>query len=439
MSRKTATITRRDVNAALSAITKKDAAPYEIGDDKCSGLSLRVRARSASWALRGRFGGKQSTWTVAPVRPGDDPAEMRERAHEAKSLLKRGIDPKAWLQETSLGGQIERHFDEERDGWTWERARDAFLTFVEAERSKATFNDYRKTLNAGDLDRLHGRLVKSITKRDVASIQDAIYARGVPKMAVHTLRILKACLNWTAQRAASGLDDSPAVSVKPLSINKNTASRYVPTLEDLGKAPWLLDAARTNPAARLACMIALLTGQRRETIVSARKDAFKEVEGGGIWTIPPAHMKSKRQHVLPLPSIAWSVTRAAMALGRSDSPWLFPQLRLRRKGDAGDGYMSAKELNDAFLNAGSPIRPHDCRRAFATHGEALLGFKRSDTKAILDHAEGQSGDVTAAHYALHDGTHFKWLIMRTWEAFVLEQIEAQKPSDNKNRLPGFLL
>ena len=68
--------------------------------------------------------------------------------------------------------------------------------------------------------------------------------------------------------------------------------------------------------------------------------------------------------------------------------------------------------------------PHDVRRSFATLGESVLGLKRSDTKAILDHSEGEkSGDVTRQHYALHDGRHFKWPICATW----VTEVEAQVP------------
>lgn len=436
MTRKTTTITRREVSAALSAVGKLT---YEIGDEKCSGLSIRVRAKSATWTLRGRLGQKQSTWAIATVRQDDDPAAIRERAFEAKALLKRGIDPKERLQEQALGGAIVRHFDESLDGWTWEQARDKFLAFVQAEKAKATYDDYRKTLCGKDLEPWNGRLVKAITKKDVAALQDAIYARGVKVQATHTLRIVKAMLNWVSQRGESGLDDSPANAVRPMSIGGRKTALHVPTLEEIGKVPWLLDAAAVAPAVRLACMLVILSAQRRETVVSAKKDAFTEASGGGgLWTAPPAHMKSKREHVIPLPPLTWSIVKRLISLSRSDSPWLFPQLRVRRAGDKGDGHMSAKTINDAFAEIGVPMRPHDSRRAFATHGESLLGLKPSDTKAILDHAEGLSGDVTSTHYALHDGTHFKWGIMRAWEAFVVEQIAARKSEGQVQGLPTFL-
>ncbi len=434
--RRTVSITRREVAAAISAAGKEGTEPYELGDEKCPGLSIRVRARSATWALRGRLGQKQTTWTIAPVQPGDDPAEIRDRAGEARRMLKRGIDPAEWLKEQALGGGVVRHFDPERDGWTWEQARERFLDFVKAERAKATYADYQRTLRGPDVKWSGDMLVKDISKGHVQRLQDDIYARGARTQATHTLRIVKACLSWVAQRGGSGLEESPATTVKPLVLGKDTSEKHVPTPEAVGDLPWLLDVARVNPVSRLAAMLVLLTAQRRETIVSALKAGFEETADGAIWTIAPAHMKSKRQHVIPLPPLAWGIVKQAMAVGRSDSPWLFPQLRLRRAGDTGDGHMSGKELGEAMGVAGSPIRPHVCRRAFATHGERLLGFGKSDTKAILDHAEGLSGDVTAMHYALHDGTHFKWRLMKQWETWVLEQISARKPA--QETLPKFL-
>lgn len=436
-------ITKKDVQSALSAVYSQQT--YELADGSETGLSLRVRARSAAWWLRGRLGPKQTYWRIADLRPDDDPKEIRRRAAEAKLMLARGVDPKDWLGEQERGGPVERHFDEARDGWTWQVARDKYLDHIKASRAPATHADYRRTLCSGDFEPWvrADRLVKAITKQDVQSLQTSIYERGAVAQAGHVVRILKACLAWVADTGKSGMDTSPATTVRPIAKTKqqraeDEAEARVPTPAEVGALPWKLDAARTNAAARLAAMLALLTVQRRETIVTARRRDFEPVEDGAVWQIPAAHIKSKRGHVLPLPPLTWRVVRAAMTLGNSSDEWLFPQLRLRRAGDAGTGHMASKELNDAMTAAGSPIRPHACRRAFGTHGEALLGNKRSDTKAILDHAEGQSGDVTAQRYALHDGRHFKWGIMRRWESWVLEQMAAQRPDGTTDDLPSFL-
>jgi integrase len=437
MRRERTEITVAVVNRARAQVGKED---IEISDTKTPGLSIRVRSRGAVWTLRGRIGPKQSTWRIADCSVLTAPSAARERAIEARRLLARGIDPADWLREQEHGGRVERTFDPARDGWEWEDARSRYLDFIKAERATATYHDYRKTLSSADFQRWNGRLVKSISTQDIQSLRDSIYERGARVQANHTLRIIKAMFSWIAERAGSGITKpGPAAGVEPISLggtpSDDTAGR-VPSLAEIGDVPWKLDKTPVNPAARLAVMLTLLTAQRRETIASARRSAFRPAQDGGIWTISGVYMKSKRPHVIPLPPVAWAVVQAAMALGATHSDWLFPQLRLRRNGDSGAGHMSSNTLNDALFAAKSPFRPHDARRAFATYGESLLGFKRTDTKAILDHAEGQSGDVTAQHYALHDGTHFKWDIMRQWQDWVLQQMAARAPQGQT--WPGFL-
>lgn len=440
-TRRTDNITRHDVASAASACGRRQ---YDLYDDSCDGLLIRVAAKSVGWYVRGRLGPTQKFWKIKDLDRGDDPKEMRTRATEARNLAKRGIDPKQRLTEQALGGQIERHHDPEKDGWDWETARDRYLTVVKQEKAPATYADYRKTLNGKDLAVWSGRLVKNLTKQDVQALQTSIQARGVKTQAAHTTRIIKACLSWVASTGISGLTESPALSVKPVTKTKHEIAvgagfaARVPSADEIGDLLWRMDRSAKNSAARIAAALAMLTSQRRETIVSARRNDFLPVHDGAVWTIPAVHMKSKRPHVIPLPPFTWGLVRLALMLRRADSPWLFPQLRLRRRGDSGDGHMAGKEVAEAMEAAGSTIRPHACRRAFATYGESLLGFGRSDVKAILDHAEGQSGDVTAQHYALHDGTHFKWSVMRRWESWVLEQVRRRRPAGQEGELPAFI-
>lgn len=443
-------ITKHDLARALGLIGREVADMY---DGSCDGLLLRVSKASATWYVRGRLGKTQKMWRVKAAARSDDPKEIREKATEARLLAARGIDPAQMLTEYALGGKVERTFDEEKDGWVWEQAREEYLSFIKSNRRKATYQDYRATLNKSDLDVWNGKILKNITKRDVKSVQDAIYDRGAARMATHTLTILKGFFSWCADRGASGIEDSPAVNVRALAITTETPGdegvERVPSHESLGRLPWQLDATRLQQSVRLGAMLVLLTCQRRATIVSARKQDFKEIPGhGALWNIPSAYMKAgarkpkgadgqRRRHVVPLPPFTWSLVRQAMAMTPPGEEWLFPQVRLRRAGDIGGGHLSEKEIGDGMKDAKSPIRPHAMRRAFGTYGGELLGFTNDEIKTILDHEEGRSGDVTDMHYSLGDGTHFKWPMMKKWEDFILNLMAEHKP-EGKGELPSFI-
>jgi integrase len=443
----------------------------EWHDDSCPGLLIKIGRKSATWYLRGRCAKKQCFIKLKDLAADDQPDNMRKLATETKLKLTKFGDVekvKNWLTVEVLGGEIERHGDPALDGWTWQHARDEYLAHIKIARREATHDDYNKTLKGQDFGqngmKWDNRLVKSLSDDDVIRLLNHIHKRAPGRMADHTLRVLRPCLTWVAKHPDSGTKVNPALGAKApeLIVEEDPDSDeaddgWVPTEEDVGKLPWLLNATpRVHPAMRLAAMIALLTAQRRRTVITARHKDFEPLEdGGALWIIPPAYMKSgrkrtKRQksgkvvalsprpHVVPLPPLTWHIVRQAMAMASSSETWIFPQLRLYRKGDIGGKHMGLKAIGDAMEAAGSPVRPHACRRAFATHGESKAGIIASETPAILDHAEGRTGDTTKESYALHDGSHFKWPIMRKWEGWVVDQIRQQDPS-GKHGLPAFLV
>jgi hypothetical protein len=121
------------------------------------------------------------------------------------------------------------------------------------------------------------------------------------------------------------------------------------------------------------------------------------------------------------------------------SIWLFPGFRPKVAGNEVK-HLSKHVLTRAFaLMPNVAASPHDVRRSMGTLGESVLGLMRSDTKAILDHGEGvPSGDVTAAHYSLHDGRHFKWPVMDRWVSEVEAQVADAVAEDPLLRDSGWL-
>ena len=257
--------------------------------------------------------------------------------------------------------------------------------------------------------------MKQITAQHAKAIQDAIIERGKRPQARHTTVILKGCMKWLANKSASGISTSPLEKVTPAEKSRIPGEPgYLPTEKELGRLPWRLEAAQISQSTRIAGLLLCLTAQRVRTVITARKEDFLPVQAGCLWMIPRGHMKSKRFHVIPLCPATWDLVKQAMALTEGTEGWLFPQVRARKAGGPTGGHISYKPVADPL----DPLDPHDFRRAFATYGESLLGNARDMTKAILDHAEGNT-DVTGVHYALHDGTHFKWDVMRRWENWLL--------------------
>ena len=113
-------ISVRAIKVARRAVGRKE---IEIADTRVPGLSIRVRPRGAKWCLRGRLLGKQMNWTIGSIDKLS-PAQARIRAEEARTQIRRGIDPREWLSKQELGGPIERTGDRARDGHSYVEAVD---------------------------------------------------------------------------------------------------------------------------------------------------------------------------------------------------------------------------------------------------------------------------------------------------------------------------
>ena len=128
-------ITDGRVAKALADIGKTERT---LSDLLAQGLSLRVRAKTAIWCFKGRIGPKQVTRRIGDARVMNV-EKAREAALEAWKLVRRGVDPEDRLRELELDGQVVRHFDPTRDGWTWEQGRQAYLAEVQQTKAPDTY------------------------------------------------------------------------------------------------------------------------------------------------------------------------------------------------------------------------------------------------------------------------------------------------------------
>ena len=438
MARQSEIITRVLLQRILKTPTKTD---YEIADTRLKGLVVRVRKTSASWALRGRLGPKQSIWRIEDIEKLTDPNIILLRAGTAKEMLKRGEDPTAYLRAEEHQGKPIRTFDKEKDGWSWTEAVTEFLIHIKLNRSPHTHTDYRNALNCPDIQESAWgeRLLKHIKASDIRLLKEKIGKRGAVAQSNHVLRVIKSLLSWSTQQEGSGVTDIPSVALVVKPTEHRAKLGRVPTSEELGLLPWRLDEFAKQASGRLAVMLTMLTAQRRETIASARQAdfiPFDDNDGWGMWRMEAdPQIVSDRPHAVPLPPLTWKIVLSAKQMA-GNSEWLFPQLRRYRKDDKLEKHMSATMIRDALQECSLDLSPHDLRRALATHGPALLAIPDRHTKLILNHAEGRGGDVTMRHYAFHESIPDKVAVMEKWENWLIQQMNRNKT--NKREQPNFL-
>jgi integrase len=446
-------ITKTTVNRALRAA--RDGRDFEIRDDRVARLSIRVRGRKATWTLRLRIGDVQTTRTIASLNQIGDPDQVRALAIRGKEMGAKGEDPAPLFEAARLEGSGELNAAEAEAkkrsgrGWTWEQLRDAYLEDIRKRRSPDTYRSYKSALNLPDFRPLHGKLISLIEPDEIREVRDSITARGKERQTRSSMQQLKQCLDWALEQRGSGLKSNPARDVKLTppgrTPTKEDALREIEngdggirflSEEELGTILWELDTLPRREFA-LALTLQLFTAQRRSTIASALKKAFiEDGRWGLVWVIHPGLIKAKRPHALPLPDMAARTVRSAMELSRRDSPWLFPQTRLRFAADDGSGHVSTRTLNAQLeslqapgrrLHTEHPFSTHVFRSTFSTY-MSRRKFPKETRALILHHSEGRAETVEDLHYNADPMMADKAEILKAWEKLILELTEQYAPN-----------
>ena len=334
--------------------------------------------------------------------------------------------------------------------WDWDKARDEFLAACRADNRPDTVRTYNSASGLVDLAGLKGKVITQIADDDIRRIRDSIRARGkVAQSKLHDedpqSHVRLACRdagqrpeNQPTLHVATSVKAPPAMLADAIAAAEAYDSAEaeeefsVEEIRILGRELTTV----MPPSARLALQLALRTLQRRLTVVSALKASFRPDDRYGmIWWIHPGVLKVGRTrtgqlrrhpHVIPLTASTQDIVRTARSLSRPDNPFLFPQLRLRRSGDLGNGHLSERLLNAALaglqklgrpLHAAQQFNTHSFRAWFTTH-MARLGYSKSEIKIILDHSEGRQNDTTDIHYDLEQSLPKKLEILHAWQNLI---------------------
>jgi len=385
-------------------------------------------------------------------------AEARSIADAATDHAKTfGVAPdEAWLTAHLVeAGKIEAPPAEADDGSgafpTFGEAREEYLQYLARHRAEDTERSYRGFLEMPEMRALDDRRLPTITRDEIVNIVIDIHASGRESSAEAVVRVIRPCFNFFGEdgrRLRYGVQAGLLVGIKaPPRTNTDIdedadssddpwSAGYVPEISELGRIIAVSRSGIMTPVTGLATELTAWTVQRRRSIASARlQDFFDLGNGTGLWRVPAVSRKGgrskKRPHTIPLPKPIWDCVLRAVAAAQArdkDTKWLFPGARPRRAGGV-VRHMHPSTLTHRFLDIPDcGASPHDVRRCMGTHGEALLGFSRTDTGAIMDHEEGGKAsdkitsrtagtgthDVTGAHYSLHDGTHHTWPVMQAW-------------------------
>jgi integrase len=361
-------------------------------DPELAGHYIRVRptGRRVFCVVARDPNGKQVWWTLGDTTTLNID-ESRERAREAIREIKTGAGPgKAETFEAVATEWIKRHV--EKNG------------LISAP-------DIKSYLNRILLPAWSGREFDSIKRSDIVKVMDAVEDESGPIAADYVLSVIRGICTWYATRH----DNYNSPVIRGMRRSSPTASARARILED-DELRKLWGAAEANGTFGAFVRVALLTGQRREKVLSMRWDDIRD----GEWFIRSAKREKNTAGSLVLTEAALAVINAQPRF--ADNPHVFA--------GAGDSYIGSiakrKRLFDEQAGL-SGWTIHDLRRT-AKSLMSRAGVRPDISERVLGHVIGGVAGIYDRHSYRDEKAHALRAL-----AGLIETI-ANPPGDNVTTL-----
>ena len=378
--------TKRAEKSLSAAFVRTVTKPGKYTDGH--GLFLKVDATGAKrWVQRIVIRGKRTEIGMGSTSLVTL-AEARETALENRKLARAGGDP---LQA--------------------KRASQALLSFEEAARkvhkihepnwrNKKHAAQFLSTLETYSFPRIGKLKVSEVTSADVLAVLQPIWLEK-PETARRVRQRIGTVMKWAV--ANGWRTDNPADAIShalPRHIDTQKHRKSLPYDE----VPEFLEALRSSDAGaatKLALEMVILTASRPSEVRKADWSEF-DLENG-IWTRPALHMKSKKEHRVPLSPRVMEILAEARTLGTGEG-FVFP------------GTKYSKPLSDMTLlkqtkALGYDVDVHGFRTSFKTWTQERTNTPRDVSEAALAHVVKNKAE---AAYARSDFFEKRGKLMDTW-------------------------
>jgi integrase len=210
-----------------------------------------------------------------------------------------------------------------------------------------------------------------------------------------------------------GITSNPVAAI-PRDAGAERAGERVLTWAEV-RALWDAEEPALSWIGRQALRLLLLTGQRVNEVAQARWDEF-DLESG-LWTLPAARCKSKREHLIPLGPVAVGLLKELHEVYPGE--WLFPWRNVpnatRCWHPSSMGHVCVRAARELGL---ASFAARDLRRTWKTlAGGAGLSLE------IRNRLQNHSlQDVGSRHYDRHSYLDEKRAAMQQWERALLARL-----------------
>jgi integrase len=281
--------------------------------------------------------------------------------------------------------------------------------WLKRDKRKAKASSLYQTRSAMNRDVLpvwNGRLINTVSKRDVIELLDSIIDRGAPGKARSVHAHLHRFFKWAVGREI--IPASPMDGLEcPVAANRRDR---VLSDDELARV-W--HSADDGPFGDILKLL-ILTGARREEITQLR---WAEIVGDTI-SLPGERTKTGEARLIPL-------SQPAMAL-LNNAPRNGCDVVFTADGKKPvNGWSRAKRRLDVATKINLPWVIHDIRRTVAT-GCQKLGINLQTVEAILGHTGGSRGGIVKVNQ-VHDYAAEKRAALEAWGDNVMALVEGAAP------------
>ena len=384
----------RETNRLTARTVTSKTASGLYGDG--NGLYLQVTpAKTKSWVYRFMMNGRareMGLGSVADVAL----AEARQRATEARKLVRSGVDPIEHRKATRATARV--------SGLTFKTAAERFIESHKAGwRNEKHAAQWRATL-ATYVDPVFGDL-------PVASVDTGMILRALepiwsdkPETASRVRGRIESILDWAKARGLRG-GENPARwrgHLDHLLPARAKVRRVVhhPALPHSEIGAFMAKLRNQNGTAAAALEFAILTATRTSETIGAR---WSELDpDAALWTIPADRIKAGRAHRVPLSPPALAILKR-MRREHAASEFVFPGKR---------GPLSNMALLAVLKRMGrDDITTHGFRSTFRDWAAETTNYPREVAEAALAHVVG---DKVEAAYRRGDLFEKRRRLMAAW-------------------------
>lgn len=363
------------------------------------GLHLLVSPTGGKlWRLSYRHGGKQKTLALGAY-PVVSLADARSKRADTKKLLANGIDP-------AQHAKVEKTNRLVASSNTFAAIADEFIAKVEREgKADATLTKKRWLLGMAKAE-LGDRPIAEISAAEILAPLRAVEAQGN----YETARRLRAVIGQVFRYAiaTARAENDPTFGLKGALTTPVVTHRAALTdrkaFGGLLRAVWGYEGmAETRAALQLMALLYPRPGELRQA-------EWSEFDlDGGVWTIPVARTKMRREHRKPLSAAAVVILREVHKLtGRGRLVFPSVQSTLRP--------MSENTLNSALRRMGFPSAEASAHGFRATASTLLNESGKWQADAIEAELAHVSADEVRRAY--HRATYWDERVKMTewWAA-----------------------